>query len=344
LLSPVRFEILKERLMRRISLVPLAQRSTLLLCSFLLNPVLAQTDYPSKPITMVVPFPPAGSTDVLGRILAVAMSKHLQQPVNVENTGGAGGTIGAARVSRSAPDGYSVLFHNMAHSSAQALYAKLSYDPISDFEPIGLVTDVPMILVARKDFPSDSLAGLIAYAKANPGKVNFSNAGVGATSHLCELLLGSVTGSKWTSVPYKGTGPALIDLLGGQVDLICDQPASTLGHIRSGKLKPIAVASKVRVGAVPEVPTFAEAGLQGFELAVWHGMYVAKGTPKPVVDKLAAALRVALKDPVLVQRFQEMSSQIYPPEQVNPEALRSFLRSEVNRWKTTLKNAGVQPE
>jgi tripartite-type tricarboxylate transporter receptor subunit TctC len=319
-------------------------RAYLVLASLAFSPAMAQGDFPTKPITIVVPFPPAGSTDVLGRILAVAMSKQLQQPVNVENTGGAGGTIGAARVSRSNPDGYTVLFHNMAHSSAQALYAKLSYDPITDFEPVGLVTDVPMILVARKDFPSDNLAGLITYAKANPGKVNFSNAGVGATSHLCELLLSSVTGSKWTSVPYKGTGPALVDLLGGQVDLICDQPASTLGHLKSGKLKPIAVASKTRVSAVPEVPTFGEAGLPGFELAVWHGMYVPKGTPKVVIDKLSAALRAALKDPVLLQRYQEMSSQIYPPEQVTPEGLRSFLKSEVARWKITLKNAGVQPE
>ena len=329
----------------RVLAMPIVARiAPVLLSAMLVGPLAAQSDFPSKPITIVVPFPPAGSTDVLGRILAVALSKQLQQPVNVENTGGAGGTIGAGRVARSAPDGYTVLFHNMAHSSAQALYAKLPYDPITDFEPLGLVTDVPMILVARKDFPSDNLPGLITYAKANPGKVNFSNAGVGATSHLCELLLGSVTGSKWTSVPYKGTGPALMDMLGGQVDLICDQPASTLVHIKSGKLKPIAVASKARVGSVPDVPTFGEAGLQGFELAVWHGLYAPKGTPKPVLDKLATALRAALKDPVLVQRFQEMSSQIYPPEQVTPEGLKVFLKSEVARWKTTLQRAGVQPE
>ena len=304
----------------------------------------AQNEFPSKPITLLVPFPPAGSTDVLGRILAQAMGRHLQQTVLIENTGGAGGTIGAAKVARAQPDGYTVLFHNMAQASAPALYAKLPYDPVSDFETIGMVAEVPMILVARKNFPADSLQGIMSFAKANPDKLNFANAGIGATSHLCEVLLKSATGAKWTTIPYKGTGPALNDMLGAQVDLICDQPASTLGHIKAGNLKPIAVATSSRLKALPEVSTFAESGLAGFELAVWHGLYAPKGTPRVVVEKLAAALRLALRDPALVQRYQEMSALISSQEQATPDALRTYLKADVDRWKKVLKEAGVKPE
>jgi tripartite-type tricarboxylate transporter receptor subunit TctC len=306
--------------------------------------VSAFAQYPDKTITMVVPFPPAGSTDVLGRILSQTMTKNLGQSVVVENTGGAGGTIGAGRVARANNDGYTLLFHNMAHSSAQALYAKLPYDPQTDFEPVGFVTEVPMILVARKNLPAENLQQLIAYIKANPGKVNFATAGVGATSHLCEVLFKSATGGKWTTVPYKGTGPALNDLLGEQVDLICDQPASTINHIKAGTLKPIGVATKERLSALPQVPTFAEQGMPKFQLAVWHGLYAPKGTPKPVVEKIAASLREALKDPVLVQKFQEMSSSIASPEMAKPEYLKTFLKSEVEKWKKALRLAGVKPE
>ena len=301
-----------------------------------------QNVFPDKSINMIIPFPPAGSTDVLGRILANSMTKNLGKSVIVENTGGAGGTIGAAKVARSAPDGYTVLFHNMAHASAPALYTKLPYDPIADFEPIGIVTDVPMILVARKDFPANNLSGVLRYAKSQGEKLNFANAGVGATSHLCEALLKSATGNKWTSVPYKGTGPALNDLLGGQVDLICDQPASTLSHIKAGTLKAIAVATKTRLKSLPQVPTFSESGMPNFELAVWHGLYAPKGTPKPVVDKLASSLREALLDPNLVERFQEMSASIASPKAATPEALQTFLKSDVERWKAALKNATIQ--
>jgi tripartite-type tricarboxylate transporter receptor subunit TctC len=288
----------------------------------------SQNDYPSKPITMVIPFPPAGSTDVLGRLLAQAMSKSLQQTVLVENTGGAGGTIGAARVSRLPADGYNLLFHNMAHASAPALYTKLTYDPITDFEPIGVVTEVPMILVARKDFPANNFQGVLAYA----------------TSNLCEALLQSTTNTKWLSVPYKGTGPALNDLLAGQVDLICDQPASTLSHLRAGSLKPIAVATKSRLKSLPDVPTFAESGLPNFELTVWHGLYAPKNTPKAVIEKINAALSAALREPDLIQRFNDMSALIAKPEQATPDALRTFLKADVDRWKTTLTAAGIKPE
>lgn len=305
---------------------------------------LAQADFPSKSVAMVVPFPPAGSTDVIGRLLAQTMSKHLGQSVLVENVGGAGGTIGAAKAARAPGDGYTLLFNNMAQASAPSLYAKLPFDPLVDFEPVGPLVEVPMILVARKNFPGDTLQAVFDYAKANPGKLNFATAGVGATTHLCEVLLQFSTGLKWTAVPYKGTGPALNDLLGGQVDVICDQPASTLGHIKSGNLKPIAVATKARLKSLPEVPTFEESGMPGFQLAVWHGLYASKGTPKPVIDKLSAALRQSLSDPAFTQRLQEMSGLVVPPEQATPDALRQLLKSEVERWRNALRSAGVKPE
>ena len=304
----------------------------------------SQTSCPNKPIHIVIPFPPAGSTDVLGRLLGASMSNNLGQSVIVENTGGAGGTIGAGKVAKAAADGYTLLFHNMAHASAPALYSKLSYNPVLDFEPIGIVTEVPMILVARKNFPGNTLQDVLTYAKSNGDKLNFANAGVGATSQLCEALLKSATQSKWTSIPYKGTGPALNDLLGGQVDFICDQPASTISHIKAGNLKPIAVATKSRLKILPQVPTFSESGLPGFELTVWHGLYAPKGTTKEVIDRLAQSLRDALKDPAIIERYQEMSASIATPAQANPEALQNFLKADVERWKTALKAAGVQPE
>ena len=303
-----------------------------------------QSSFPNKPIHVIIPFPPGGSTDVLGRLLGASMSNNLNQSVIVENTGGAGGTIGANKVAKSPADGYTLLFHNMAHASAPALYSKLTYNPIQDFEPIGIVTEVPMILVARKNFPSNNLNELLAYAKTNGEKLNFANAGVGATSQLCEALLKSATNNKWTSVPYKGTGPALNDLLGGQVDLICDQPASTIAHIKAGNLKPIAVATKNRLKILPQVPTFSESGLPGFELTVWHGLYAPKGTPKEVIDRLAVSLRDALKDQNIIDRYQEMSASIASPSQATPEALQNFLKADIDRWKTALKAAGIQPE
>jgi tripartite-type tricarboxylate transporter receptor subunit TctC len=313
-------------------------------CTFFNPLAYGQSTFPNKPIHIVIPFPPGGSTDVLGRLLGASMSNNLGQSVIVENTGGAGGTIGATKVARSPADGYTLLFHNMAHASAPALYSKLPYNPIQDFEPIGIVTEVPMILVARKNFPGNNFSDVLAYAKTNGDKLNFANAGVGATSQLCEALLKSATGSKWTSVPYKGTGPALNDLLGGQVDFICDQPASTISHIKAGNLKPIAVATKNRLKILPQVATFSESGLPGFELTVWHGLYAPKGTPKEVVDRLATSLRDTLKDPVIIDRYQDMSASIASPAQATPEALQNFLKADVERWKTALKAAGIQAE
>jgi len=309
-----------------------------------LSASLAFAAYPEKQISIIVPFPPGGSTDVLGRILAQSMSKDLGQTVIVENSGGAGGTIGAAKAAKASPDGYTLLFHNMAQASAPALYAKLPYDPATDFIPIGIVTDVPMVLVARKDFPAESLQGFIDYVRANPDKVNFANAGIGATTNLCEVLMKSTLGASWLSVSYKGTGPALNDLLAGQVDVICDQPASTLQHIRAGSIKALAVASKDRISSLPSTPTFSQSGMPGFQLSVWHALYAPKDTPKPVIDRLTKALNNALKDPNLARRFGEMDGSVASPAIANPSYASKFLLNDIERWKVAMKNAGVKPQ
>jgi tripartite-type tricarboxylate transporter receptor subunit TctC len=316
----------------------------LLLAFSCLSVSLAFAVYPEKQLTIVVPYPPGGSTDVLGRILAQYMSKDLGQAVIVENTGGAGGTIGAAKVVKAGPDGYTLLFHNMAQASAPALYAKLPYDPATDFIPIGMVTEVPMVLVARKDFPAESLQGFIDYVRANPDKVNFANAGIGATSNLCEVLMKSTLGASWLSVSYKGTGPALNDLLAGQVDVICDQPASTLQHIRAGSIKALAVANKERISSLPTTPTFSQSGMPGFQLSVWHALYAPKDTPKSVIDRLTKALNNALKDSVLVRRFGEMDASVATPAIANPSYASKFLLTDIERWKVAMKNAGVKPQ
>ena len=300
--------------------------------------------YPDKQIVMVVPYAPAGSTDVLGRILAQVMSKDLGQTVIVENTGGAGGTIGSARVAKANPDGYTILFHNMAQAAAPALYAKLIYDPGTDFIPIGMVTDVPMVLVARKDFPAETLQGFIDYVRANPGKINFANAGIGSTTNLCESLMKSTLSASWTSVSYKGTGPALNDLLAGQVDVICDQPASTLQHIRAGNLKALAVASKDRISSMPTTPTFSQSGIPGFQLTVWHALYAPKDTPKATVDRLTKSLNNALKDPLLIRRYSEMDAAVAGPDTANPTYTSKFLLSDIEKWKVAMKNAGIKPQ
>ncbi len=300
----------------------------------------AQT-YPTKTITMVVPFAAGGPTDTVARLVAQSMGTKLKQQIIIENVGGAGGTIGAARVAKSAPDGYTIFLHHIGHSTAPALYRKLSYNAIDAFEPIGLVTDVPMTVVARKDFPAKDFKELLAYVKANKDKVTYANAGLGSASHLCGMLFMTAIGTDLTTVPYKGTGPAMNDLLGGQVDFMCDQTTNTTSQIKGGKIKVYAVTTKARLASMPDVPTLNEAGLPGFEVAVWHGMYAPKGTPKPVIDTLAAALQVALKDPVVKQRFADLGTEPVPEARAKPEVLRAHLKSEIDRWGPIITKAGA---
>jgi tripartite-type tricarboxylate transporter receptor subunit TctC len=297
--------------------------------------------YPTKTITMIVPFAAGGPTDTVARLVAQSMGTKLKQQIIIENVGGAGGTIGAARVAKAAPDGYTLFLHHIGHSTAPALYRKLPYNAQTDFEPVGLVTDVPMTIVARKDFPAKDMKEFLAYVKANKDKVTYANAGVGSASHLCGMLFMTAIGTDLTTVPYKGTGPAMNDLLGGQVDFMCDQTTNTTSQIKSGKIKAYGVTTKTRLANMKELPTLAESGLPNFEVTVWHGLYAPKGTPKPIVDTLAGALQTALKDPNVKTRFADLGTEPVADKRATPEALRAHVKAEIERWSPIIAKAGV---
>lgn len=321
-------------------------KTTLLACAAALTlgagtQVHSQAAFPDKPVALVVPFAAGGPTDVVARMIAIPMGKALGQTVLVENTVGAGGTIAATRVARATANGYTIFIHHMGMATAPALYRKLAFDPLKDFEYIGQVVDVPMTLLARKDFPPANFAELQTYLKANGSKVSLANAGLGAVSHLCGLLFMSQIGVELNTIPYKGTGPAMNDLLGGQVDLLCDQTTQTVPLIKDGRVKVYGVTSLNRLSALPNVPTLHEQGLKGFEVKVWHGMYAPKGTPAPVLEKLNAALRAAMQDPMVKQRLAELSSDIPPVEKMTAAGLKTHLEAEINKWAPVIKKAGV---
>jgi len=299
----------------------------------------AQT-YPTKPIMMVVPFSAGGPTDTLGRTIAQAMTTALKQSVIVENVAGAGGNIGIDRVAKARPDGYTILLHHIGMSTSPALYRKLPYNPLTDFEYIGLVADVPMTLIARQNFPARDFKELLAYVKANKDKVTLANAGLGAASHLCGLLFMSAIETDLTTVPYKGTAPAMNDILGGQVDIMCDQTTNTTGQIKNGKVKVYGVTTKARVPSLKDIPTLQEQGLKGFEVAVWHGIYAPKGTPKPALDALVAALQAALKDANVKLRLAELGTEPVAQNRATPEALKTQLKAEIDKWGPVIKKAG----
>ena len=298
-------------------------------------------EYPNKVITMVVPFTAGGPTDTVARLLGAPMTKALKQQVIVENVGGAGGTIAANRVAKATPDGYMILIHHIGMSTAPALYRKLPYNPMTDFEPIGLINEVPMTIVSRRDFPPKDLKDLIAYVKANKDKVTYANAGIGAASHLCGMLFMTSIQTDLTTVPYKGTADVIKDLLGGQVDFSCDQTTNTTSQIKADKIKVYGVTTKTRLASLPNIPTVDEAGIKGFEVAVWHGLYAPKGTPKPVIDTLVKALQVALKDATVKQRFADLGTEPVAENRATPEALRAHLKAEIDKWSPIIKKAGV---
>ena len=301
--------------------------------------------WPDKPVTLVVPYSAGGPTDVVARVLAVPMGQSLGQTVVVENTVGAGGTIAPARVARAKPDGYTILIHHMGMATAPALYRKLPYDPLKDFEYIGQVLDVPMTLLSRKEFPANTFPELLDYVKKNGEKVSLANAGTGAVSQLCGMLFMQQVGVKLTTVPYKGAGPAMNDVMGGQVDLLCDQTTQTAPVIADGKrAKVFGVTTAQRLASMPNIPTLDEQGLKGFDLKVWHGMYAPKGTPKEVIDQLNKALNMALKDDNVRKRIAELSSDLVSPDKATPESLRKQLESETARWAKVIKAAGVSAE
>ncbi len=293
-----------------------------------------------KPIVLVVPFAAGGPTDVVARTLAGAMTKVLGSAVVVENTPGAGGTIAVQRVARAANDGHTILIHHNGMATAVGLYRKLSFDPLKDFEYIGLTADVPMTLLARKNLPPNNLSELITYIKANKDKVTQAHAGLGAVSQLCGMLFQQAIGTDVTTVPYKGTAPAMTDLLGGQVDLLCDQTTQTIPQIKAGSVKLYGVTAPKRITQLPQAPTLAESGLPGFEVVVWHGVYAPKGTPAPAVEKINSAMRDALKDPDVVRRLGDLGAEIVPANRQTPEALRTWLDSEIKKWVPIIRKAG----
>lgn len=301
---------------------------------------LAQS-YPDRTITVVVPFAAGGPTDTVARLIAESMSKDLGQQLIVENVGGAGGTLGAARVAKADPDGYTLLLHHLGQATSATLYRSLSYNPGEDFASIGLITDVPMTIVARADLEPSDGKSLVDYIKANGDKISYGNAGIGSASHLCGMLLMDTLKVQMTTIPYKGTGPAMTDLLGGQIDLMCDQTTNTSSHIKAGKIKAYAVTTPARVASLPDVPTTEEAGMAGVEVAVWHALYAPKGTPKEAIDKLSTALQKALKDPKVVERFAELGTEPVAQDRATPAALDTFLPAEIDRWKPIIEAAGV---
>lgn len=304
--------------------------------------VAAADAFPSKPITLVVPFSAGGPTDVVSRALGQAMSKDLGQSVVVENRLGAGGTVAAAFVARAQPDGYTILIHHNGMATAPALYKKLSYDPLKDFEYIGQVADVPMTLLGRKDLPPATAADLVKYVKENKDKVTLANAGLGAVSQLCGLLFEEAVGVKMTSIPYQGTGPAMTALLGGQVDLLCDQTTSTLPQISANRVKLYGVTTPARIKALPSTPTLDEGGVKGFSMKVWHGVYAPKGTPPAVTARLTKALQQALKDPVVAKRLDELGAEVVPVDKQTPAGLQTWLKSESGKWQPLLKTMKVE--
>jgi tripartite-type tricarboxylate transporter receptor subunit TctC len=297
--------------------------------------------FPSKPVSIVVPFAAGGPTDTVARTIAAAMEKPLGGSIVVENKAGAGGTIGANDVARAAPDGHRLLVWHIGMATAPALYRKLPFDPLKDYQFIGLINDVPMTLLVRPNLPVSNMQELVAYAKANKDKVTLANAGLGAASHLCGLLFQKAIGQELTTVPYKGTAPAITDLMGGQVDILCDQTTNTTAQILGGKVKGIALTAPKRLETLKDLPTASEAGLKDFDLSIWHGMYAPKGTPQPVVDKLVAALQAALKDPAVNKRFADLGAVTVSLDKQTPAGLEKHLKSEIDKWGPVIKAAGV---
>jgi tripartite-type tricarboxylate transporter receptor subunit TctC len=299
-------------------------------------------NYPTKPVTFVVPFAAGGPTDKVARDLAEAMRKPLGGQIIVENVAGAGGTLGQTKVAKAAPDGYTLLLAHIAMATSPALYRNLQYKTLEDFEYLGLINEVPMTLIARPNLPANNYGDLTKWINDNKGKVNLANAGLGSASHLCGLLFQSTVKVDMVTVPYKGTAPAMTDLIGGQVDIMCDQTTNTTSQIEGKKVKAFAVTTPKRLStaALKDLPTLDESGLKGFNVTIWHGIYAPKGTPKPILDKVNAALKTALKDADFIKREEALGAVIVTDGRVNPAEHKKFVEAEINKWGPVIKAAG----
>jgi len=301
---------------------------------------LAQDNYPSKPITMIVPFAAGGTTDILARIVGQAMSVDLGQSVSIENKPGAGGNIGAQQAARSKPDGYTVFMGTVGtHAINQTLYKKLPYDPLKDFTPLSRVATVPNLLVAHPSRPYKTVKELIAYAKAHPGEVTYGSPGSGASPHVSGALFQSMTGAQISHIPYKGSAPAMSDLLGNQIAIMFDNMPSAIQHVRSGKLRPIAVTTAKRSPELPDVPTIAEAGVPGYEATSWFGLWAVAGTPAPVLEKLHASLTKVLKDPAVAKKIGDQGGDVVVE---TPAQFEAFIKSEAAKWGKVVKESGAE--
>ena len=299
----------------------------------------AAQDYPARPITIVVPAAAGGPTDTISRVTAQAMSKLLGQQILIENVGGAGGTIGTGRVVRAAPDGYTLLIFHVGLATAATLYRQLPYDTKQAFAPVGLITDAPMTIIARSDFAPNTLGELIPHLKSRE-KTTIGNAGVGSAAHLCGLLFMSETKLRLTTVPYRGTAPVMNDLIGKQIDMACDQATNTTGPILGKQIKAYAVTTKARLKTLPDIPTADEAGLKDFELNIWHGLFAPKGTPPAIVQELSTVLKTALKEPEVVKRFNDISTEPVAENRATPDIAQGTLVREIDRWAPIIKAAG----
>jgi tripartite-type tricarboxylate transporter receptor subunit TctC len=304
----------------------------------------AAGDYPDHPITMIVPLAPGGSTDALGRIIAKSMSVTLGQTVVVDNVSGAAGVVGVTRGERATPDGYTIQWGMWGTNMANGAIYPLDFDLLNDLEPIGLAATQPFFIDARKNFPANNLKELVAWLKANPGKATMGTSGVGSPSHVAGVLMEQLVGAKWQMVSYRSAGLAQQDLLAGFTDLQLDTPAVSLPHVKAGALKAYAVTAKQRIDVAPDIPTTDEAGLPGFYFSFWHAMWAPKGTPKPIIAKLNAALVAALADPETHQRLLDLAQIIYPRDQQTPEALHAFQKAEIDKWWPIIKAAGIKAE
>ena len=305
----------------------------------------AQAAYPSKAITIVVPYVAGGPTDTIARILAERMRTTLGQSVIIENTTGAGGTIGVGRVARAAPDGYTIgIGQNGSHVVTGATYQRLPYDLLKDFQPLSLLTDAPFFLAGKKTFPPDDLKGLIAWMKANPGKAIFGNGGNGSISHISGLLFMRLTGTTAQVVPYRGNAPAMQDLVGGQIDMMIADPVTGVPQVQGRTIKAYAVTAMDRLATAPEIPTVDEAGLPGYHVSLWHGMWMPKGTPEPIMTKLNAAVMDALADSTVRTKLASIGQDIFSRERQNPQALDAHQKIEIERWWPVIKEAGIKVE
>jgi len=312
-----------------------------MVCMGLATAAAVAQEFPSRPVSLMMPYAAGGPGDTITRLVGQGMSNLLGEQFVVENLAGAGGTIGTAKVAAAAPDGYSLLVMHFGHAANTALYRNLRYDAIRDFEPIGMIAESPMLFVGKNAFPPTNFKELIAYVRERKDKVTYGHAGVGSASFLCGLLFFSAIDATATSIPYKGTAPALSDLMGGQFDFMCDQTLNVAKSVQAGLIKAYAATTKARQAVLPDLPTADEAGLPGFEITVWFAMYAPRGTPKPVVDKLAAALQEALRDPGLREKLAASGAEAVTPERARPEVLRAVLKAEIDKWVPIIQRTGV---